>query len=202
MDRVHRQPGLRCDPQPVEPGPGARRIEWRVGGRARGGARTTRDDDRRRRFGPHPGVDVRPRRLQAHGRCHRARPRAALDGVLHVRRHERCGRRCRARDVGARRPDGLRHQRAAAPCRCTRAGAAAASRCVPDTPRRCRPRGRGRVRCDADRHRGRSRDSRHARRSGLRRGRAPDALVHDQFGRARAVDGRGAKTGGTSSNPA
>ena len=87
--------------------------------------------------------------LQAHDRRHRARPRAALDGLLHVRRDERVGRRCRARDVGARGPDRYRHQRASAGCRRARAGAAAARRRVPDarapmsTPR-SRPRSRRR----------------------------------------------------------
>ena len=77
-----------------------------------------------------------------------------------------------------------------------------ARRRVPDVARRCRPRGRGRVRGDAHRHRGRPRTSRRPRRTGLRRGRAPDAVVHDQFSGARASRWRGAKTGGTSSNPA
>ena len=188
LDRVHRQPGF---------GASATRgtrtaagwFEWRFGGRARGRSRTTRDDHRRRRIRAHPRVDVRPGRLQAHARRHRARlgRRAGWGSPLPARRARPSPTPCsRCRSSRARpAPTSTNFRRV----RRARSRRDPARRRVPDVARRCRPRGRRRVRGDSrPRSRTISAFPVHAS-TRFSRGRLPMQWFTISSGGARAVDG-------------
>ena len=140
---VHRELGVRADPQPPRPVAGARRIERRIGGRGRRRVRAARPGLRHRRFDPPTGGVVRCRRGEAHLRLGVA---LRTGGLRELARSDRA-----VRNHGHRRRAAPRRDRRPRPARlhvdrvAVRAGAARGrARCRWSAGRRGRRAGRRR----------------------------------------------------------
>ena len=115
LRRVHRQPPVRGDAEPVAPRGLAGRLVRGLGGCDGGRHGADRDRDRRRRVDPHPRRLLRPGRPEADQRCDRPRADPELDRSLDVR-PTRLDRRRRAAPAGDRSGTGARRpERAALP---------------------------------------------------------------------------------------
>ncbi len=103
--RLHHEPRVRPDAEPVEPRTNPGRFERRVGGRARGRHGLDRDGDRHRRVDPDPGRVLRAGRTEADERRGPSRPGRSRDGL------DRHDDRRAARPHGRRRPPPARRAR-------------------------------------------------------------------------------------------